>query len=84
MKISENLYESLKPAVFGDNKKELEKRGRRYDLRGLNNLLKGNKKGQYQFHIDEGTMWDLAEYRRELEKKKEEHLSEKGLESKTI
>jgi hypothetical protein len=59
-------YESIKPNVFGENG-DWERIGRRYDIKGIDNLLKG---GNFEFILDPEVQTDLEEHRRRAEIKK--------------
>ncbi len=54
-------YESLKPSVFGENG-DWERDGRRYNLRGIESLL---KEKSFEFIVEPEVQRDLEEYRRE-------------------
>jgi hypothetical protein len=62
-------YESLKPSVFGENGR-WEKHGRRYDIRGIDNLLRCRT---FEFILDPEVGADLYIYRQMAESKKLVH-----------
>ena len=72
-------YESLKPSVFGENG-DWERNGRKYDLRGIENLLKGKN---FEFIVESEVQKDLDECRERQAERIKEYSSNKGLEKKT-
>ncbi len=76
-------YEVLKPSVFGNNNETWERKGRKYDLRGLCSLLKSN---QFEVYIPpenkKEILKDIRRYKREQKEKHQNYASKQGLEGK--
>ncbi len=62
-------YVSLKPCRFGENV-EWESFGRRYSIKGINSLVRGNG---FEFVIDSEVEEDLRNYRKMIVERKRQY-----------